>query len=137
MFETLKYSNAIGFGLVHGRERIEKGGDSISQSVYDESVKALFDKEIVTHAVQSIKALEPVYGKDAAPYLAAGLQLALQYWIYEPFMIMPDKRERALLMNAAMMFAVAQSGVGDEWETHAQEILSAAKDAVAKMINNQ
>ncbi len=79
----------------------------------------------MAHAVQNIKALNPIYGKDAAPYLAAALQLAIQYWIYEPFMIMPDKRERAPLMNAAMMFAVAQSGVGDSWEAHARDILAA------------
>ena len=119
--------------MVNGRERIEKGGDSISQAVYDQSGDVLFDSEVTAHAVQSIKALAPIYGKDAAPYLAAALQFAMQYWIYEPYMeIFEDKRERALLMNSAMQFAVAQSGIGEGWEAHAQDILAAAKDEVRK-----
>jgi hypothetical protein len=130
MFEKIKYQNAVGFGLVLAREKLEKNGETYPQSSYDEVVATLFDSEYVTQAVAMTNKLKQQFGSGAA-YLAAAYQFAQQYWIYEPFAkAMPDKAQRVRLMYWAMMFAVAQAGIGDGWEEHAQGILGAAKEHV-------
>ena len=87
-----------------------------------------YDPGTVAHAKPIIKKVRREFGKTAAPCLAAAYELALHYWSYQPYMLIFEKRQIPLLVNCAMQFAVAQSGVGENWEEHAQAILDSAKD---------
>ncbi len=142
MFEKVKYLHAMGFGMVSSREKLEKNGEQFPQASYDELVAVLSTPEIVSDAVIDTKQFRKHFGKGPASYLAAASQFGLQYWIHEPFKVMPKMNQSTQLMYWALMFTMAQSGVsesrkGGSWEEHAEAILDIAKDRLNRVISEQ